>query len=146
MTAGLVYYALDPTRHAQYLKIGFTTGLVSRMAALKGITASGQVPIVLAVEAGDIPLERERHQRFADLRSHGEWFRYQDDLIKWVAEMEHPFAYLLDRPDLWRWAGGWGPLAATAGQQLPPPAPLPSPDGELDNLRSQDLELPPIEF
>lgn len=64
-------------------------------------------------------VESERHQQFADVRSHGEWFHYIDDLAKFIAEMDHPAAYLLDRPHLWAFTGGWGPVSTTSGGQKP---------------------------
>lgn len=119
MTDGLIYYVLDATRQVQYLKIGFTTDLARRVIALRGISTSGQPPLVLALEEGDTRRERERHREFAELRSHGEWFRYEGVLVKFLAEMEHPFAYLLDRPHLWQYSGGWGPLEINAHRQKP---------------------------
>jgi hypothetical protein len=142
MIDGLVYYALDATRHAQYLKIGYTTGLKARMIALREITASGQQPIVLALEEGSLTLERERHGQFADLRSHGEWFRYTDALPEFVGSLEHPYSYLLDRPSLWPYAGGWGPLSTLAGGQKPPGATRIEPEPE---PMSSD-QVTPIDF
>jgi hypothetical protein len=126
MTTGLVYYALDATRHAQYLKIGYTTSLKNRMLGLREIAASGQVPIVIALEEGAVERERERHIQFSDLRSHGEWFHYIGDLQEFVKSLEHPYSYLLDRPQLWPYAGGWGPLSTNAGGQKPPTGDVPT--------------------
>lgn len=117
MPTGLVYYALDATRRTQYLKIGYSTNLRGRILGLREISASGQSPIVLAVEEGDLALERERHEQFAAVRSHGEWFHYIDALREFVTNLDHPHAYLLDRPHLWPYAGGWGPLSTSAGGQ-----------------------------
>jgi predicted GIY-YIG superfamily endonuclease len=41
---GLVYYAMDATRRALYLKIGYTTDLRNRVANLRGTTGSGLTP------------------------------------------------------------------------------------------------------
>lgn len=120
---GLIYFALDATRHQQYVKIGYTVNLRRRMGDLSLSASSGQTPIVLALESGGVSAERERHRQFASLRSHGEWFRYEGDLLKLLVEMEHPFSYLLDRPHLWRFAPGWGPLGSS-------PAPIYRADGE----------------
>jgi hypothetical protein len=134
---GLVYYVLDATRLAQYLKIGFTTDLRKRVTELQGITGCAQPPLVLAVEEGSLTLERERHHEYAELRSHGEWFQYEDPLRKYVSTLEHPFAYLLDRPHLWRWTGGWGPFSMQASGQKP--------WGRVGAEESSP-PLPPVEF
>lgn len=143
-SAGLVYYVLDATRREQFVKIGYTTNLRQRIIDLRGITTSGQSPIVLAVEDGGPRVEQERHREFHDLRSHGEWFRYDDPLRKLIADMEHPFAYLLDRPHLWPYTGGWGPLGQEAPAQRPPaqwalPPPVDEDDDPMD-------DRPPIDF
>lgn len=96
----VVYYALDATRTVQRLKIGYTGALRERMAALRGQTASGQVPLVLAVERGGADLEQRRHEQFADLRQYGEWFAYEGRLREFVAAMPHPVSVLLDDPEL----------------------------------------------
>lgn len=124
---GLIYYALDANRQEQYLKIGWSARLRQRMTDLRGLTTSGQVPVVLALEEGSIQQEQERHRQFMALRSHGEWFRYENDLAKFVAQMEHPFSYLLDRPRLWEFADGWGPIAPASAARLPGVAPPTSP-------------------
>ena len=116
-TTGLIYHVLDATRQTQYIKIGFTTNLRDRLTALAGITASGQMPLVLALEEGTVALERQRHHQFALMRSHGEWFIYTEEIHKFLGEMEHPFGYLLDRPHLWPASGGWGPLGPAAKGQ-----------------------------
>jgi hypothetical protein len=139
MSPGLVYYVLDATRSVQYLKIGFTTDLRKRVADLAGIAGSGQPPLVLALEEGGRLVERKRHDEFVSLRSHGEWFRYEEPLRAFVATLEHPFAYLLDRPHLWQWAGAWGPLGQQSPSQKPfdhdPPL-MPTED-ELDDDQSR---------
>lgn len=138
---GLVYYVLDATRRVQYLKIGYTANLSSRVKELAGISTSRQPPLVLALEEGSLAIERERHEKFAELRSHGEWFRYVDPLKDFVAEMEHPFAYLLDRPYLWRWAGGWGPLGSQAAAQRPFDPSLALADDELPAASDPEIRF-----
>ena len=140
MTAGLVYYVLDANRREQFLKIGHTKNLKQRIVDLRGISTSGQCPTVLALEDGGFPLERERHEQFATLRSHGEWFRYAPPLADHVAALEHPMSYLLDRPYLWQWTGGWGPLGPTAGGQKPFDPPVQPGEDE------QYARLPPVDF
>ena len=147
---GLVYYVLDATRRALFVKIGFTTNLRRRLDALRGIATSGQVPIVLALEAGGVHLEKQRHNQFAALRSHGEWFRHEDPLRTFLAELEHPFAYLLDRPQLWCWTGGWGPLTNAAVAQRPYCDEALTQDELMelsdDEKRDEDFPQPFVEF
>lgn len=119
-TTGLVYYALDASRLAFYLKIGFTTNLAQRISALRATTTSGQVPLVIGLEEGDVEVERARHVEFCDLRSHGEWFRYEVTLQAHVATLEHPFSFVLDRPRVWQYAHGWGPIGTAASTIRPP--------------------------
>lgn len=60
------------------IKIGLTTDLPKRIAALK--TASANVIELIATVAGDRQLEMKLHKRFAHLRQHGEWFAENDEL------------------------------------------------------------------
>lgn len=66
----LVYYL----RFADRVKIGTTTRLSER---LKSIPHDE----VLALEPGDLVVEKHRHREFAALRIHHEWFRYEQPLI-----------------------------------------------------------------
>lgn len=66
----LVYYALRDG----LVKIGTTTGLAQRMSQL-------DIDRILAIEPGSVDLEARRHERFAGLRVHHEWFRPGEDLI-----------------------------------------------------------------
>ena len=130
MSSGLVYYALDATRTRQYVKIGYSTALGARMIALRQVTASAQTPLVLALEEGSVATERQRHHQFGSLRSHGEWFSYEDELRKFLADMEHPVAYLFDRPHLWVYAASWGPFSPPFSQQRVPGEGSPIPEDE----------------
>lgn len=72
--AGWVYYM----RIGNRCKIGYTTNLARRMLVV--------VPEeVLAVEAGTRELEARRHDEFAQLRTHAEWFMLDDPLTGHVA-------------------------------------------------------------
>lgn len=57
----------------QYVKIGYTNNLTSRVCDLQG--ANPEPLRVLAYVAGGRELEREYHLRFADDRHFLEWFR-----------------------------------------------------------------------
>lgn len=119
LTDGLIYYLLDASRAEQRLKIGYTQNLSDRLKALANETMSRQRPLVLALEAGGITLERERHDQFAALRVVGEWFRYEDPLRSFVAELPNPIGWMLDHPDLWIYAKGWQGIAGWARRYLP---------------------------
>jgi hypothetical protein len=71
-----VYYA----RISDRCKIGYSTNLPNRMASLG-------VEELMATEAGGPRKERERHCQFADLRVHGEWFRYEGPLVEHVQRL-----------------------------------------------------------
>lgn len=71
---GCIYYA----RIGNRCKIGYTTNLRTRMQNINPEE-------LLAVEPGDEQQERHRHDQFRALRTHGEWFRYEDALVAHVA-------------------------------------------------------------
>lgn len=67
----------------QYVKIGFTRGSVRRRAA--AIQTGAPEPIVILREIQtEWQSERDLHERFADLRSSGEWFRREGALARWI--------------------------------------------------------------
>lgn len=70
-----------------YIKIGMTMGPVQkRMKALS--TAHHQELTLLAViEGAEGTLEYELHNRFADLRGRGEWFKAEAELLAFIAEV-----------------------------------------------------------
>lgn len=104
---GLVYYALDAWSTGLVVKIGFTTNMRQRLVALRRFTASRQTPIVLAVEAGSLHLEEQRHVEFAGLRTSGEWFTYTPPLTDHIASLGHPYDLLSGQPDLHSFTDGW---------------------------------------
>lgn len=71
--------------HAQeagLVKIGATSSLNSRLMALQN---GGPVPLVLiGLVDGGKSVEREIHNQWAHLRSHGEWFQASADLISYI--------------------------------------------------------------
>jgi hypothetical protein len=73
----VVYYM----RLGDMVKIGWTTNLATRKAKINPQE-------ILATEPGDATVERERHKQFADLRVHGEWFRLESPLTKWISEVK----------------------------------------------------------
>lgn len=66
----VVYYMLLGSR----IKIGTTTNVKSRLSAVNAEE-------LLATEPGDRTLEAQRHREFASLRTHLEWFRFEDPLV-----------------------------------------------------------------
>lgn len=71
-----VYYI----RRRDRIKIGTTTNLTARMAALLPDE-------ILAVEPGGRDMEVGRHQQFATLRVRGEWFRDDPTLREHIASL-----------------------------------------------------------
>jgi hypothetical protein len=73
----VVYYI----KIGNHIKIGYTTDLATRMAAL-------QPDHIFGTERGDRDLERQRHEQFAHLRSKGrEYFDPADDLMAHIIEV-----------------------------------------------------------
>ena len=77
-TAGSVVYYM---RIGNRCKIGFSTNLAVRLASINPEE-------LLATEEGGKVLEDQRHHQFRDLHTHGEWFRYEGELIEHVARLQ----------------------------------------------------------
>lgn len=84
---GWIYYALGATAQFQWVKIGFTASLRQRMNSLRREAPGRQIPTVLAVEAGTLADEIERHAHWTAYRVRGEWFRYEGDLLRHIASL-----------------------------------------------------------
>lgn len=76
-TSVVVYYM----RLGPLVKIGFTLDIGQRMMQINPEE-------LLVTEPGGIKREAERHRQFASLRVHSEWFRYEGELVKHVAELQ----------------------------------------------------------
>lgn len=64
------------------IKIGLTTNIKKRMAAISTMCSA---PIeLLGFIDGNKNTEASLHQKFANIRSHGEWFNKTDDLINFI--------------------------------------------------------------
>ncbi len=74
----VVYYMRVGTR----CKIGFTTNLAARIAVFNPEE-------LLATEPGGCLREGERHIQFERLRTTGEWFRYEDELVEHVTRLQN---------------------------------------------------------
>jgi hypothetical protein len=78
------------------LKIGCSVDPHSRAAR---ISATSPCPVrLIAIFAGGYPDERELHRRFAEHRSHNEWFRMEGEVIEFVASV---FGSGIDRVASW---------------------------------------------
>lgn len=72
----VVYYM----RIGNRIKIGWSTNLPLRLAAINPEE-------LMATEPGNRVLERVRHDQFAELRTHGEWFELNVRLTDHIAEL-----------------------------------------------------------
>lgn len=72
-----VYYM----RIGNRVKIGFTTDLDARLAAINPEE-------LMVTEPGTRMTERRRHDQFAELRTHGEWFRLEGDLAQHIDALQ----------------------------------------------------------
>lgn len=84
-TVGEVYYL----KIGAHIKIGFTTNMPNRMHSYPPGTE------ILAVEYGDLSLERKRHRDFADLRAAGrEWYRPESRLLDHINQVAENLNHL----------------------------------------------------
>jgi T5orf172 domain. len=86
----IVYYVL----HGGLVKIGTSTNLKRRLESL-------QPEGLLAVEPGDVRVERSRHREFAEWHSHGEWFLPSSPLEAHMERLRAEHAELLSRYADW---------------------------------------------
>jgi hypothetical protein len=68
----------------EFIKIGFTTNLLDRVRSLS--TGSPRDFRVHLVVRGDRDDERELHRRFAAYHVRGEWFRFTEAIVKFIAD------------------------------------------------------------
>lgn len=76
----VVYYI----RNGDLIKIGTSTSVLRRMQTLS-------VNGLVVVEPGDSRVEHGRHQQFAHLRSHGEWFQLDATLADHLVALRETF-------------------------------------------------------
>lgn len=84
-TVGWVYFI----QQSDAVKIGWSRNVDARMRALQ--TAASAPLRLLGTLAGTREVERSLHKRFRALRTHGEWFRATDDLIRvipWLCDSD----------------------------------------------------------
>lgn len=80
---GYVYFI--EARTAGLVKIGYASNPVDRMKSIQGMSPV-KVSLVGFME-GDMQDERDLHRRFAEYRSHGEWFRFEGDVYDYIKEV-----------------------------------------------------------
>ena len=87
--ASWVYFILAPD--VDLVKIGHTH---SRYPERRLHEIQGMCPVVLkrlAIMPGSWDDEQELHRKFAAYRSHGEWFRFEIEIIDFVREHGRPW-------------------------------------------------------
>jgi hypothetical protein len=89
----MIYFLQD--RHSLLVKVGYTSGSArSRRRMLQ--TGNGSELVLLAVLEGTRGDERRLHERFAECRIAGEWFRPAPELLRYIIS-EVGFACAVDR-------------------------------------------------
>jgi DNA-binding XRE family transcriptional regulator len=70
----------------QFVKIGYTKNINKRLSRLQ---VSSPVKLeVLHLIDGDITLEKKLHVLFKDLRTSGEWFKFDASILEYFADKE----------------------------------------------------------
>lgn len=78
-----VYFILAP--HSGLVKIGVAANPLRRLRALRTLSPEALELIALTTMGGR-PLELQLHERFRELRHHGEWFYATPELLGVIAE------------------------------------------------------------
>jgi Meiotically Up-regulated Gene 113 (MUG113) protein len=81
-TEGFVYFLLYGNGNNAKVKIGTSKNVNARLASLK-TGVPGKVRVYYVTPA-NIALERELHDRFAEDRVSGEWFRFSQAIRDWI--------------------------------------------------------------
>lgn len=121
----LVYYAL----RGDLVKIGTTTGFAQRMSTL-------DIDRALAIEPGGEDVEGRRHDQFAHLHAHREWFYPGEDLIAHTDVLRR----LYGLPDFTKRTARGEPILTQAQRavlaMLPAPM-IPLPPGTLERFAAK---------
>jgi hypothetical protein len=78
----MIYFIQEPAEDA--IKIGYSTEPSRRLSTLQ--TSHPRDLELLAVWPGDQNLEKQIHERFAQFRIRGEWFRPAQELLDFISE------------------------------------------------------------
>lgn len=85
----LVYFLR--AEHSGLVKIGWTANIVDRVIRLRH-SCPYDVRL-LAIQPGPRQLEMAYHANFRSAHQHAEWFRFDDEVIRWlVTHMRHTYA------------------------------------------------------
>lgn len=96
---GCVYY-ITTRKNAEFVKIGTTRQASVRFKAI--MNTSGYKPRLLVAEPGSNPQESARHLQFEHIRTHGEFFRYTDELVNHIASLRQRYPNYRDFTDVGR--------------------------------------------
>lgn len=88
MTHDSVVYYIG-ARQVRRVKIGVTTDLRARLHKLRAQSIDALE--VLAMEWGGHGEERLRHEVFSDMRRHGEWFEWTEEIDHWISIVRSPW-------------------------------------------------------
>jgi DNA-binding XRE family transcriptional regulator len=70
----------------QFIKIGYTKNINKRLSQLQ---VSSPVKLeVLHLIDGDVTIEKKLHVLFKDLRTSGEWFKFDSSILEYFADKE----------------------------------------------------------
>lgn len=83
-------------RAGDRVKIGYSADPLSRFVKIR---ADSPLPVkLLGVQPGDRGVERKLHERFAEYRVHGEWFRPVGAVAEWAVMLDDPPRIVPDGP------------------------------------------------
>ena len=69
-------------KHTEYVKIGFTNDINNRLSQLQ--VSSPIKLFILGLIEGTVEDEYMYHLKFKNLHCHGEWFKYTDEINKFI--------------------------------------------------------------
>ena len=88
----VVYFVLSPDTTPRMVKIGNTFNMRRRMEELK-VRVPGRLLLMCLVPYGNMRHaqqgERHFHKHFNASRSHGEWFRWSEEIIEFIKEYRY---------------------------------------------------------
>ena len=67
------------------IKIGVSKNVTSRFKTIQA--SSGENLLLMGWTRGDTKLEKEIHERFSNIRSHGEWFQETKELKNYIYDL-----------------------------------------------------------
>ena len=70
----------------QFVKIGFTSNINKRLSQLQ-VSSPVKLEVLHLIE-GNVSLEKELHVLFKDLRTSGEWFKFDPSILEYFVDKE----------------------------------------------------------